>query len=35
MRERAWELGGTLKVESDNGGTWVRVAVPVTQTAGK
>jgi signal transduction histidine kinase len=30
IRERAWELGGKLKVESDGRGTLVRVAIPVT-----
>jgi len=30
IRERAWELGGRLKVESDTSGTLVRVAIPVT-----
>jgi signal transduction histidine kinase len=29
IRERAWELGGTLKVESDASGTLVRVTIPV------
>ena len=32
IRERAWELGGSLKVESDSGGTLVRVSIPVTET---
>jgi signal transduction histidine kinase len=31
IRERAWELGGLLKVESDSQGTVVRVTVPVSQ----
>jgi signal transduction histidine kinase len=30
IRERAWELGGKLKIESDGDGTLVRVTVPVT-----
>jgi two-component system NarL family sensor kinase len=30
IRERAWELGGKLKVESDGSGTLVRVTIPVT-----
>jgi signal transduction histidine kinase len=30
IRERAWELGGKLKIESDGSGTLVRVTVPVT-----
>jgi signal transduction histidine kinase len=30
IRERAWELGGKLQVESDGSGTLVRVTVPVT-----
>jgi signal transduction histidine kinase len=30
IRERTWELGGKLKVESDGSGTLVRVSVPVT-----
>ena len=30
IRERAWELGGKLEVESDSGGTLVRVTVPLT-----
>jgi signal transduction histidine kinase len=29
IRERAWELGGTLKVESGASGTLVRVTIPV------
>ncbi|MGD0212046.1 MAG: ATP-binding protein [Terriglobales bacterium] len=29
IRERAWELGGTLAVNSDSSGTVVRVALPV------
>ena len=29
IRERAWELGGKLKIESDGSGTLVRVTVPV------
>lgn len=32
IRERAWELGGKLKIESDGSGTLVRVTVPVTPT---
>ena len=32
IRERAWELGGSLEVESDSGGTRVRVSIPVTET---
>jgi signal transduction histidine kinase len=30
IRERAWELGGKLKVESDGSGTLVRVTIPIT-----
>jgi signal transduction histidine kinase len=30
IRERAWELGGKLKIESDGSGTLVRVTVSVT-----
>jgi signal transduction histidine kinase len=30
IRERAWELGGKLEVESDGSGTLVRVTVPLT-----
>jgi len=30
IRERAWELGGSLKVESDSNGTLVRVNIPIT-----
>jgi signal transduction histidine kinase len=30
IRERAWELGGILKVESDSNGTLVRVNIPIT-----
>src|SRR5262249_13376092 len=33
MRERIRELGGTFEVESDNNGTRVRVAVPITEQA--
>ncbi len=32
IRERAWELGGSLEVESDSHGTRVRVSIPVTET---
>lgn len=35
IRERAWELGGKLKVESGSDGTLVRVTLPVKPTAGK
>lgn len=35
IRERARELGGKLKLESDSSGTLVRVAIPVTQTVQK
>jgi signal transduction histidine kinase len=31
IRERAWELGGVLTVESDDGGTLVRVTIPTAQ----
>jgi signal transduction histidine kinase len=31
IRERAWELGGKLKIESNNSGTVVRVSIPVSQ----
>jgi signal transduction histidine kinase len=31
IRERAWELGGRLEVESDGSGTLLRVAVPIPQ----
>jgi len=30
IRERVWELGGKLKVESEGSGTLVRVTIPVT-----
>jgi signal transduction histidine kinase len=30
IRERAWELGGKLEVESDGSGTLVRVTVPLS-----
>ena len=32
IRERAWELGGSLEVESHSGGTLMRVSIPVTET---
>jgi signal transduction histidine kinase len=32
IRERAWELGGTLQVSSDSNGTLVRVTLPMAQT---
>jgi signal transduction histidine kinase len=32
VRERAWELGGRLEVESDGSGTLVRVTMPVKYT---
>jgi signal transduction histidine kinase len=32
IRERAWELGGRLEVDSDSSGTLVRVAMPVSYT---
>jgi len=35
IRERAWELGGNLRVESGSNGTLVRVTIPVKPTAGK
>ncbi len=31
MRERAWELGGKLKIESSNNGTLVGVSIPVSR----
>jgi signal transduction histidine kinase len=31
IRERAWELGGKLQIESSQSGTSVRVSIPVTQ----
>lgn len=33
IRERAWELGGELKVESGNGGTLVRITLPIKAAA--
>ena len=35
IRERAWELGGRLQLESHSGGTLVRVRIPVMETAQK
>jgi len=35
IRERTWELGGKLKVESGSDGTLVRVTLPVKSAAGK
>jgi signal transduction histidine kinase len=32
IRERAWELGGRLEVESDSSGTLVRVTMPIKYT---
>lgn len=35
IRERAWELGGKLHIESSNRGTLVRVSIPVLQHPSK
>ncbi|MGA9814170.1 MAG: ATP-binding protein, partial [Terriglobales bacterium] len=35
MRERVRELGGSLKIESDQTGTLLRVAIPIAETTEK